>query len=116
MLVLGSARARALPSIEKVLVDSAYKGKLAQWVSDELGWHVEVVSKDATGQWFATSASIEPQPGFQLLKWRWIVERTFAWIGRYRRLSKDYEASCESSQTWMLCSLVSILLRRLAPP
>ena len=50
--------------------------------------------------------------GFKLVKWRWIIERTFGWLGRYRRLSKDYEQSPASSLAWVRLALVAILIHR----
>ena len=52
--------------------------------------------------------------GFELVKWRWIVERTFGWLGRYRRMSKDYEATTWASEAWIWIALIRNLTRRLA--
>lgn len=52
--------------------------------------------------------------GFQVLPHRWIVERTFGWLGRYRRLSKDYEELTESSQALIYAATIHLMLRRLA--
>jgi len=48
-----------------------------------------------------------------VLRWRWIVERTFGWLGRNRRLSKDYEESVASSLAWVRLALIGLLVRRL---
>jgi putative transposase len=53
--------------------------------------------------------------GFHLLPRRWVVERTFAWLGRYRRLSKDYERCCKSSEAMVYLASIRRLLNRLAP-
>ena len=50
--------------------------------------------------------------GFKAVKWRWIIERTFGWLGRYRRLSKDYEQSPASFLAWVRLALVAILIHR----
>jgi putative transposase len=54
--------------------------------------------------------------GFQLLPRRWVVERTFAWLNRNRRLAKDFEASIASAKTWVYIASVQLLIRRLACP
>ena len=51
--------------------------------------------------------------GFKVLPHRWIVERTFGWLGRYRRLSKDYEGLTESSQAFIYAAMIHIMIRRL---
>jgi putative transposase len=52
-------------------------------------------------------------PGFKVLKRRWVVERTFAWLGRCRRLSKDYEGTTASSEAWVKLAMVHLMVRRL---
>jgi putative transposase len=52
-------------------------------------------------------------PGFKVLKRRWVVERTFAWLGRCRRLSKDYEGTTTSSEAWVKLAMVHLMARRL---
>jgi putative transposase len=52
--------------------------------------------------------------GFQVLPRRWVVERTFAWLGRYRRLSKDYEALPATEEAWIYLAMSSLMLARLA--
>jgi len=56
----------------------------------------------------------DAQKGFQILPHRWIVERTFAWLGRYRRLSKDYEYLPETSEAFIKIAMIHLMLRRLA--
>jgi putative transposase len=58
-------------------------------------------------------AKILPPPGFRVLAKRWIVERTFAWLGQNRRLSKDYERLCTSSEAMIYASMSRLLVRRL---
>jgi putative transposase len=57
---------------------------------------------------------IEDKKGFHLLPWRWIVERTLAWIGKFRRFSKDYEYLAETSESMIYAAMVNIMVRRLA--
>ena len=54
--------------------------------------------------------------GFKPLRIRWVVERTFAWIGRYRRNSRDYERRTDSSESMICLSCISLMLGRLRPP
>ena len=53
-------------------------------------------------------------PAFTVLRHRWVVERTFAWIGRYRRMSKDYEYLIESSEAMIYLAMIRLMLKRLA--
>ena len=57
----------------------------------------------------------EGSKGFRVLPRRWVVERTFAWLGRCRRLSKDYEALPETSEAWIRIAMIHLMLKRLAP-
>lgn len=86
--------------------DGGYSGQLIEWVSRlfESRVRLEIVPK------------LEGQHEFTVLRWRWIVERTFGWLGRFRRLSKDYEALPETSESWIRVAMVGLMLRRLAPP
>ena len=52
--------------------------------------------------------------GFVLLPRRWVVERTFAWLGRNRRLAKDFEKTIESAEAWLLIASIQLLSRRIA--
>ncbi len=53
------------------------------------------------------------QPGFKVIKRRWVVERTIAWLGRCRRLSKDYEATTDSGEAWVKLAMIHLMARRL---
>lgn len=93
-------RARAL---QKIWADGAYAGRLLRWAHAFGGWTVEVVRKK------------EGQKGFHALPRRWVVERTFAWIGKCRRLAKEYETLSASSECWIHLAMIGLMLRRLAP-
>lgn len=99
-------------------VDAGYRGRFVDWVKTTLGWSVEVVKHWWTGVaavWvFPGQEPPEKPTGFQLLKWRWIVERTFAWIGFYRRMSKDYEYLPETSEAMVYTVMSRLMLARLA--
>jgi len=82
-------------------VDGAFAGKFADWVRNTLGWSIEVVSK------------IAGQEGFRVLPRRWVVERTFGWWNKQRRLSKDYEELEESSEAWIYLTMIRLMARRL---
>ena len=101
-LVLEKLRGR-FPRLRLIWADGGYAGKLIDWVKDTFGWVVEVVKR------------YEGAKGFQILPRRWIVERTFGWLGRYRRLSKDYEASPESSEAMIYIAMIHLMLHRLVP-
>ncbi len=88
------------PRLKKIWGDNIYRGPLIEWVR-ELGWELEVVERP------------KGQKGFVLLPRRWVVERTFAWQGLCRRLSKDYEGCPESTEAWVYLSMIGLMLRRL---
>jgi putative transposase len=88
-------------TVKKIWADGAYKGEeFIQWVKEQFGCILEVVKKKK-GQ------------GFQVLPRRWIVERTFAWLNRYRRLSKDYERKPTSSSSHVYVASIRLMLRRI---
>ena len=91
-----------LPRLQLIWADAAYSGKLVDWVKVVYGWVLEIVKcRDDVKE-------------FQVLSHRWIVERTFGWLGRYRRLSKDYEGLTESSQAVIYAAMIHIMIRSLA--
>lgn len=110
-----------LPRMAKVWVDSAYRG-LKAWVHETLGWDLEVVKHWWTGLrhvWIPAGQEPPALPiprGFQVLPRRWVVERTFAWLGRHRRLAKDYEALPATEEAWIYLAMTRLMLRRLAKP
>lgn len=101
-----------------IWVDGGYKRRFAEWVEAELGWRVETVQHPTAGVrvvWVAPGQEPPTLPsGFRVLPRRWVVERTFAWLGRNRRLSKDYEALPASEEAWIYAASARLLLRRLA--
>jgi transposase len=88
------------------------------WVETTLTWSVEVVQPWRTGAraaWVAAGAEPPTIPaGFQVLPRRWVVERTFAWLGRYRSLSKDYEALPCTEVAWICLAMIRLMLARMA--
>ncbi len=93
--------------LKKIWADTRYRGELIEWVHNvrqgrgHRRIELEIVAKAAGTR-------------FVVLPKRWIVERTFAWLGRSRRLSKDYEALCETTEAWIFIAMIYLMTRRLA--
>jgi putative transposase len=81
----------------------AYAGQLADWAYILGGWFIEVVKRAMNSH------------SFEVLPRRWLVERTLGWLGRNRRLSKDYEELPESSEAWVHIAMIHLMLKRLRP-
>jgi putative transposase len=92
-----------VPRLKKIWADGAYSGKeLAKWCEEQGGWELEVVERDK-------------RPGaLRSCPKRWIVERTFGWLRRDRRLTKDYERKAQTSETLIKVAMIRLILRRLA--
>lgn len=103
------------PRMAKVWVDYAYRG-LGEWLRSTLDWELEVVKHWWTGGvWVLEGQEPPPRPaGFQVLPRGWVVERTLGWLGRNRRLAKDYEYLPESEEAWVYAGMVRLMIRRLA--
>lgn len=82
-----------------IRADGAYAGQLVEWVRSLCGWTMEIIRRTS--------------PGFVVLPKRWVVERTFAWLYKYRRLSKDYEYLTESSESFIYVAMIHLMVRRL---
>jgi putative transposase len=96
--------AASFPTISLIWADGGYAGKLVEWLHQWCGWVLEIVHK------------LEGQVGFQVLPRRWVVERTFAWLGHSRRLSKDYEELVENSEAMIQIAMIRLMLQRLYRP
>jgi putative transposase len=90
-----------------------YRGSFLEWVKDQLQWTVEVVKRPSRWRWYPPGVEPVPLPAFTVLPRRWVVERTFGWLGLNRRLSKDYERVPETSEAWIYAGMSRLLLRRL---
>ena len=85
-----------------IWADAGYGGQFIEWVQEFGGWVLEIVRRRELHR-------------FTVLPRRWVVERTFAWLGRYRRLSKDYEALPQTSEALIYIAMINLMLHRLAP-
>ena len=92
-----------VPWLRLIWADGGYAGRLVERVKDLFHWTLEIVKRS------------DDVKGFKVLPRRWVVERTFGWLGRYRRLSKDYEERTESSEAWVHIAMVNLMLKRLQP-
>jgi putative transposase len=88
------------PRLRLIWADGGYAGQLIEWAGMVFHWTVEIVKRSDTG--------------FVVLPKRWIVERTFAWLYRHRRLSKDYEQLPQNSESMILLAMINLMSRRLA--
>ena len=90
------------PTIEIIWADGTYRGGLVDWVRETLDATLAVVERE------------KGQKGFKVQPKRWVVERTFAWLGNYRRLSKDYERLTRNSEGMIYLASIKTMLKRLA--
>ena len=100
--------------MECLFADMGYQG-LATWLEKELGWTLLIVKRPR--RWVRVPAD-QPAPempaGFSILPQRWIVERTFAWLVRNRRLAKDWEGLPATTETWIYLAMCRLMTKRLA--
>ena len=102
-LLLQRAATKGFARLSLIWADGGYTGAaFKEWVFSLTGWLLEVVKPPAGAK------------GFTVVPRRWVVERTFAWLGRFRRLSKDYEQLPETSEAMMYAAMTRLMLKRLA--
>lgn len=89
------------PLLALMWADGGYRGDLIEWVKQHFDIKLEIVNRN------------DDVKGFKLLPWRWIVERTLAWINRNRRMSKDYERLPKTTESWIHLAMTSLMLKRL---
>lgn len=89
--------------LELTWADGGYAGRLVTWVQESCHRNLEIVKRS------------DDLKGFHVLPRRWVVERTFGWLGRYRRMSKDYEFHPETSEMMVHIAMINLMVRRLAP-
>jgi len=93
--------------LEQIWADGGYRGATPLLVARAFGWRFTLVKHDPEKN--------PEQRGFATLPKRWIIERTFGWLNRYRGLSKDYEFLTRSSETTIYLAMINLMLHRLAP-
>ena len=101
-LVLQKLRG-CFPRLKLIWADGGYAGQLIEWTWKLGHWVLEIVKRS------------DDLTRFVVLPKRWIVERTFAWLNRYRRLSKDYETLTNSSENVIYLAMIHLMVRRLRP-
>jgi putative transposase len=103
-VVFERATAQGFPRLVKVLGDHVYGYEgLPEWTKADTNFRLEITGKKAG------------EKGFQVIKWRWVVERTHAWLGRYRRNSRDYEMLPQTSESMLKISSIQLMRQRLRP-
>jgi putative transposase len=101
-LVLEKVRDQ-LPRLQLIWADGGYAGELINWVRDRFGWILQTILRPVGVK------------GFIVLPRRWVVERTFAWLSRNRRFSKDYERLPQTSENMIYIAMIHLMSRRLFP-
>lgn len=91
----------AAKKMRKIWVDGGYRGVLLEWVKVHFRFILEVILRS------------DDDKGFVILPKRWVVERTFAWLNNHRRMSKDYERYCQTSETFAYLAMTRLMLNRL---
>lgn len=86
--------------LKVIWADGGYAGKLILFAKKQYGWKIDIIKRS-------------DQKGFRILPKRWIVERTFSWLSKYRRLSKDYEYHPATSEALIHIAMTHVMVRRL---
>jgi putative transposase len=100
-LLLGLVSGR-FPRLKLIWADGGYAGQLIEWFWSRFAKVLEIVKRS------------DDVKGFKVLPHRWVVERTFGWIGRNRRTSKDYERLCATGESWIYVAMIRLMVKRLA--
>lgn len=112
-----------IPGVKKLWADMGYQGQKLKLFMEQQGINLEIVKrprkyfyipnevKDVDS--YLKSKGIEVVEGFKLLSRRWVVERTFAWIGRYRRMSKDYEFLTNTQENMIRLAMSKNMVKRI---
>jgi len=103
-LVLAKLAAGGFPRLQLLWADGGYAGQLVGWVLTTYRWALTIIKRS------------DDVRGFQVLPKRWIVERTFGWLGHYRHLSKEYDYLPATAEALVQVAMIHLMLRRLARP
>jgi putative transposase len=106
----------SFPDLRHLWADAGYRGAdLRKWITEGLGLSLEIVQRRSRWVWVRNDVEPEPIPaGFEVIRRRWVVERTFAWISRNRRMSRDYEFLAQTTEALIYVTMIRLMLRRLA--
>jgi putative transposase len=89
--------------LQKIWADGGYRGSLIAWTKQQYGWTLQIVEK------------LKGQVGFAPVPKRWVIERTFAWLNRQRRLSKDYERLPQTSEAFIYVVMIRLMIKQFVP-
>jgi putative transposase len=106
----------SFPDLRHLWADAGYRGAdLRRWITEGLGLSLEIVQRRPRWVWVRNDVEPEPIPaGFEVIRRRWVVERTFAWISRNRRMSRDYEFLAQTTEALIYVTMIRLMLTRLA--
>lgn len=106
----------SFPGLRHLWADAGYRGaELRRWITEQLGLSLEIVQRKPRWVWVPNDVEPDPIPaGFEVIRRRWVVERTFAWICRNRRMSRDYEFLVQTTEALIYVTMIRLMLRRLA--
>jgi putative transposase len=102
------------PELAHLWTDAGYTGTFTTWATDTCGLLVEQVQRSPSWTRVLPGEVPAPRSSFEVVPRRWVVERTFAWLGRYRRMSKDYEFLPATQEALVHLCMIRLMLRRLA--
>ncbi len=127
-LLLESARS-GISRLKHLWLDAGYQGRGKRWAEEVMGLSVEVVRKPPkpapekvmlawAKEWHKEGKKVDweklmPPRGYVALPRRWVVERTFSWLGQNRRMSKDYERLCASAEAFVYAAMIRLMVKRL---
>ncbi len=113
-IILLTGIQKSFPNLSIIWADQGYVGhELSTWIQDEVGCKLVLTKRLGQGVWLVQGEEPPPLDPVQIEPRRWVVERTFAWLGRNRRLSKDYEGLTTTEEALFYLGMVHLMLKRL---